>query len=60
LFRSVPEFVLAGALRHKQENIKCEYQGNAQKILEEEVGTGARRTSTKKYEKKGTKIENET
>jgi hypothetical protein len=60
LFRCVPEFVLGGALRHKQDNIKCEYQGNAQKTLEGEVAKGARKTSTKKYEKKGTKIENET
>ena len=44
-FRCVPEFVLVGALRHKQDNIKCEYQGNAQKKTPEgEVRKGAGKT----------------
>ena len=49
LFRCAPEFVLVSALRHNQDNIKCEYQGNAQKKnIEGEVGKEARKTSTKK------------
>jgi hypothetical protein len=60
LFRCALQFVLVGALRHKQDNIRCEYQGNAHKTLDGEVGKGVRKTRTKKYEKKGTKIENET
>jgi hypothetical protein len=59
LFRFAVGFVLVGALRHKWNDIKSEYQGNALKTLDGEVGKGVRKTRTKKYEKNGTKIENE-